>query len=103
VPADILFRALRFLFSLQHGPAWAEVWLSLCNEAKLAVLLAKRIFQRGDTGKIVLFFLKYFQWIKGAVFGWHQPSLSMSMVSGWSRFYRRVQKARWTGLLPVFW
>ncbi|EOH9037670.1 hypothetical protein ACXDIH_005024 [Klebsiella pneumoniae] len=28
--------------------------LSLCNETELAVFLAKRVFQRGDTGEIVL-------------------------------------------------
>lgn len=43
---------LYFLFSA--GQRRTQERLSLCNEVELIVFLAKRIFQRCDTGKIVL-------------------------------------------------
>jgi hypothetical protein len=43
---------LDFLFSARQ--CRTKERLSLCNEAKLTVFLAKCVFQRGDTGEIVL-------------------------------------------------
>lgn len=43
---------LYFLFCA--GQRRTQERLSLCNETKLTVFLAKRVFQRGDTGEIVL-------------------------------------------------
>lgn len=43
---------LYFLFCA--GQSRTQERLSLSNETELAVFLAKRVFQRGDTGEIVL-------------------------------------------------
>ncbi len=43
---------LYFLFS--EGQRRTQERLSLCNEAELTVFLTKRVFQRSDTGEIVL-------------------------------------------------
>lgn len=43
---------LYFLFSASQRRTQER--LSLCNETELTVFLAKRVFQRGDTGEIVL-------------------------------------------------
>jgi hypothetical protein len=43
---------LYFLFSA--GQRRTQERLSLCNETKLTVFLAKRVFQCGDTGEIAL-------------------------------------------------
>lgn len=43
---------LYFLFSA--GQRRTQERLSLCNEAELTVFLAKRVFQRSNTGEIVL-------------------------------------------------
>ena len=46
------FFVLDFLFGA--GQRRTQERLSLCNETELTVFLAKRVFQRGDTGEIVL-------------------------------------------------
>ncbi len=71
---------LYFLFSA--GQRRTQERLCLCNETELTVFLAKRIFQRSDTGKIVLtqdpiynaviFFLQHCQWVKTCCF-WLTP------------------------------
>ncbi len=49
---------LYFLFSA--GQCRTQERLSLCNETELTVFLAKRVFQRSDTGKIVVIHNRFY-------------------------------------------
>ncbi|CAM3818087.1 Uncharacterised protein [Klebsiella pneumoniae] len=74
------FFVLDFLFS--PGQRRTQERPSLCNEAELTVFLAKRVFQRGDRGEIVLtqdpiynaamLLLQHCQWVKASCF-WLTP------------------------------
>ena len=52
------FFVLDFLFST--GQRRTQERLSLCNEAELIVFLAKRVFQRSDTGEIVVIHNRFY-------------------------------------------
>ncbi|VGG07809.1 Uncharacterised protein [Klebsiella pneumoniae] len=71
---------LYFLFCA--GQCRTQERLSLCNETELTVFLAKRVFQRSDTGEIVvihnrfynavMIFLQHCQCVKAGYF-WLAP------------------------------
>lgn len=53
--SQMLYFALFILYLLFcAGQNRTQERLSLCNETELTVFLVKRVFQRGDTGEIVL-------------------------------------------------
>jgi hypothetical protein len=53
-PQVLYFALFVLYFLLSAGQCRTQERLSLCNENELAVFLAKRIFQRSNTGEIVL-------------------------------------------------
>lgn len=53
-PQMLYFALFVLYFLFCAGQRRTQERLSLCNETELAVFLAKRVFQRGDTGEIVL-------------------------------------------------